>query len=53
MTISISSVGEVLAPPDVVSVTATPPSVAQKRGLQKPSPLGKVPRNEADEVFET
>ena len=27
------------------------PSVAQKRDLREPSPLEKVPRNEADEVF--
>ena len=31
-------------------VTAAHPSIAKKLGLQKPSPLEKVPRNEADEV---
>ena len=33
-----------------ISVTAARSSVAQKRDLQKPSPVEKVPRNEADEV---
>ena len=41
-TISISSVGEGLAPPDDVElVTAAHPSIAQKRDLQKPSPVGE------------
>ena len=35
-----------------ISVTAAHSSIAQKRDLQKPSPMEKVPRNEADEVFE-
>ena len=33
-------------------VTAAHPSVTQKRDLREPSPMEKVPRDEADEVFE-
>ena len=36
---------------EVVSVTAARSSVDGKLGLQKPSPMEKVPRNEADEVI--
>ena len=42
-----------LRSPEVVSVTAAHPSIAQKRDLQEPSPMEKVPRNEADEVLVT
>jgi hypothetical protein len=36
---------------DLIKICAARSYVAEKRDLQKPSPLEKVPRNEADEEF--
>ena len=46
----ISPVGEGLAPPEI-SVNASHPSIAKKRDLREPSPVGEGGPLAVDEVF--